>query len=516
MARQAKYAALFLAGMLALAVWLLWFRGDNAVFGGTQRWGRGPLKVSERTYYTERIRAVVNTWRDIALRAKRDDSGRIEDPVFTCLVVDTAARRVWIESNGHVLADSEAELPPQMEWKLRRSAPEGTVELAPLRRFRIPGIDSARLSPERIALIGTLKAQEYLHFSFGPSGDFGALSYGSGPCNVKFNYDSLSQTRGQETYGSVVVNDADYEQAKATFGASGAVASESAALSEAKAAWRRVEKALYREIERQVVIQGLPLRRLEVTCGPDCTAASADLTAARGSGLFDAFRHGPSSAEVYLRIDYLGDDVWYARSGPHPQQGVPGPIRLDLEFLVPIAGKIAREDVASLLAKGRRKQEDVQPPSKWRANLPNGASVEFIGLCERPSGGKQWWGPDGSPLGYAPYSNYERHDSPPGDISAYEIAWRIQAAQGYGSGTRVSFEGRSASGPRQIYDRYGNLLRGELEARDYVCDKLRTKTTLKIGVQVNKDEFAWTTFKNVSLVRGENQGFEIVEGEASE
>jgi len=195
---------------------------------------------------------------------------------------------------------------------------------------------------------------------------------------------------------------------------------------------------------------------------------------------------------------------------------MPIPPRLDLEFLIPVAGQIAKEDVPALLAQGRRKQEDIRPPSKWRANLSNGATVEFIGVCERPNGGRQWWGPDGSPLGYAPYLNYKGHDSPPGDIAAYEMAWRIHPAQGSGSGTRVSFEGRSGSGRRQVYDRYGNLVRGELEAHDYVCDKSRTKTTLKIGVPGSNGEVAWATCKNISLVRGENQGFEMIEGEAGE
>jgi hypothetical protein len=149
-------------------------------------------------------------------------------------------------------------------------------------------------------------------------------------------------------------------------------------------------------------------------------------------------------------------------------------------------------------------------------NLPNGASIEFIGIRERSSDGKPWWGPDGSPLGYAPYPDREGYRSPAGDIAAYEMAWRIHTAQGSGSGTRVQFEGRSGSGRRQVFDRYGDLIREGLETHDYVCDKSRTKTTLKIGVPGSNGEVAWATCKNISLVRGENQGFEMIEGEAGE
>ncbi|HBG78470.1 MAG TPA: hypothetical protein DDW84_06465 [Phycisphaerales bacterium] len=36
----------------------------------------------------------------------------------------------------------------------------------------------------------------------------------------------------------------------------------------------------------------------------------------------------------------------------------------------------------------------------FKATLSNGVTVELIGVCEHPSKGKQWWGPDGEPLGY--------------------------------------------------------------------------------------------------------------------
>ena len=38
--------------------------------------------------------------------------------------------------------------------------------------------------------------------------------------------------------------------------------------------------------------------------------------------------------------------------------------------------------------------------SKFVATLPNGVSVELVGICEHPSKGKQWWRPDGQRLDY--------------------------------------------------------------------------------------------------------------------
>jgi hypothetical protein len=37
-------------------------------------------------------------------------------------------------------------------------------------------------------------------------------------------------------------------------------------------------------------------------------------------------------------------------------------------------------------------------PKQFAATLPNGVTVELVGVCEYPSAGKQWWRPDGTPF----------------------------------------------------------------------------------------------------------------------
>jgi len=262
-------------------------------------------------------------------------------------------------------------------------------------------------------------------------------------------------------------------------------------------------------------MQGLPLQNLEVTCGPDCTAASVYLFAAPNRRL-SIFHRKPASASIYLHIDYLGDDVWYAKSTPDPKAGALASVPLDLEFLIPVSGKIASENVATLLAQGRRKQqEDIVPPSKWRVDLPNGASVEFIGICENPTYGRQWWGPDGSELGYTPYVSYEPYGFPRTDRTIYEIAWRIHTPDIH-RGVTSTLEGSLGSHPHQVFDRYGNPLPGRMDARGHVFDKSQKKTTVRIGIRLTGGGYTWVTFKNISLVPGENQGFEIIKSEATE
>jgi hypothetical protein len=510
MARRVKYSLLLLAALLTLAIWLLWIRGDAA-----PPWGQGKLRVSERAYYASRINSAINAARVLAGQSGRHNQDEARDSPYVLLVIDTVRKEMWVESNGRVVQEYHTDLPRSMDWKLYRSTPDGTTtELPSLGRFRLPADSKTRLFfPEYVSLVGARGRRESLAFSFS-SNDSGQV-HSEGPWTPQSVRWPLSpkQVNQDGSYESIILSEGDYEKAKAGFKTTDLTPDEPTRLSENKAAWRRVEKALYQEIERQVSIQGLPLQNLEVTCGPDCSAASAYVFGARGG--LAIFHHGPSSASVYLCIDYLGDDVWYARSAPHPLQRATGPIRLDLEFLVSAEGPIASERRPSLLAEGRRRQQASTSTSKWRVNLPNGVTIEFIGVCENPSGGKQWWGPDGSPLGYRPYFNDERCVQVQADGPVYEIVYRVSFPACKRSGVRQ--QGFFEISHVRIQNRYGNVGPDpELHAAGYTFGGSTKKATLWLGTHVDDGQYAWATFKNISLVRGEDQGFEIVEGQGPE
>jgi len=514
-AKQAKYVFLLLAAVLALAVWLRWLRDDAAGSGGAPAWGQGELEVSEWGYYMSRISSAIDTARSLGQRPESSSQGQARDSACAYLVVDTSRKELWIESDGRILPEYHTDLPPSMEWKLYRSTPDGTTGLPPFGRFRLPLQDNNRFVRERVSLLGTQGRRESLCFSFGP--DTGGSHYTQGsvwsPQSINWS-SSLKQAVSEESSQSIIVSDAEYEKAKAQFGAADSVQVEPAALRENRATWMRAEKRLYQEIDRRISMQGLRLWELNVTCGPDYTAASATLRAGR-SGVLSAFRDGPPSAHVYLQIDSLGNNVWYAKSAPHPLRPMPQRLLLDMEFLISATGQVPKKDRPTLLAEGRRRQREIRPqsPSEWRVNLPNGVTIEFIGLCENPSGGRQWWGPDGSPLGFAPYVNYEPYGMQREDRTVYEIAWRIHAPEQGQSSIHSSFEGTVGSYGREVHDRYGNRIFGGLQDTGCAFDRSRETTTLKVGVSVDDGPFAWATLKNISLVPGKNQGFEIIPGE---
>ena len=48
--------------------------------------------------------------------------------------------------------------------------------------------------------------------------------------------------------------------------------------------------------------------------------------------------------------------------------------------------------------------ENPTAQAEFKATLPSGVTVELVGVSYHPSEGRQWWRPDGSPLGNAPYA----------------------------------------------------------------------------------------------------------------
>ncbi|HUS71786.1 MAG TPA: NosD domain-containing protein, partial [Sedimentisphaerales bacterium] len=64
-----------------------------------------------------------------------------------------------------------------------------------------------------------------------------------------------------------------------------------------------------------------------------------------------------------------------------------------------------------------------KPENIFAARLPNGVTVELVGVCEHPSEGKQWWGLDGQPI----EKPYERLNYPErsGESKLYEVVYRL-------------------------------------------------------------------------------------------
>jgi hypothetical protein len=240
--------------------------------------------------------------------------------------------------------------------------------------------------------------------------------------------------------------------------------------------------------------------------GPDYSAAIGSVTAGHARLLRLPWQRSRSES-VSLRIDHLGNDVWYARSAaPSHVAASKGP-GLDIELLVSAGGRIPAGERRRLLDEGRSRQASVtQVPSKWRMVLPSGAGIELIGICENPSAGRTWWGPDGSLLDYRPYFNDEpcprQYVTTGQDI--YEIAWVT-----HGPGVSASVYRELRELMQQMRDRYGETLFTPCAAY-FAVDKSTQVTNLTFQVQTQGKGSEWVVFRDVSLVRGEDHGCEII------
>ena len=71
--------------------------------------------------------------------------------------------------------------------------------------------------------------------------------------------------------------------------------------------------------------------------------------------------------------------------------------------------------------------EKASDSSEFETTLPNGVTVELIGICKHPSEGKQWWRPDGSKLDQRPFEKlYARLNAM---REVYELALKIENPQ---------------------------------------------------------------------------------------
>jgi len=484
----------------------LYFRWSSAGGGSNPkvRWGRGNLATSERAYSSSRMGRIIKNWQHTTRFAEIDRDGRFKDSYKTLLVIDLDKQAIWIEENGRIQENNYTELPEGTKWEFCHTTPQTNNELTGRTVLKIRGLNSNRHTPERFSFIANGREG-----SFSLSFNSTSLSQSSGTGSRKrsaFNFKS-SSNKGGDLYGSLIVTDAEYQQYHQSFSEpalsppeeKSRQAKDYAALEEKKVIWQKNEECLYIEIERQVRKKGYTLRSLKVEPGPDFSAGHAELRG-HNKTFLHRFFGGVSSVEAYLNIDYLGDNIWYAKSVAHPLHPIMPRQELKLEFLICPEGNLSDSREKEFLTKGWRKQQQYTPvpETPWKAILSNGTTVEFIGICENPSAGKQWWGPDGSPLDYVPYINVEPYDRAREDRKVFEFAWRIQKL-GDGGAIRYSMEGSTGSYGKQIHDRYGNRIIEGLSAEGHGFDASRQKTSFRLGF-TDKD---WKTALTIKDTAGE-------------
>ena len=494
------FITLALLALGAISLWMF-LHGPQTGDAPPVRWKPGRLTVSERACCVDRFERLLHTWRQTGSDA----------PNEVCLAIDTTRRSVWVERKGLPLEGCLVDLLDWMDWTVHRTDANGTRQLADHLRLVRRTAQSKQPLPERIWLVGKSTSGEIL--ALHSDGNSFGSRYGIRPFDSGLKVPVLQD--GTNYCASMVVSDAEYHASQSSWAqddADTALDSEPPGnnIKEHKDAWSKVEKRIYQAIEGQIIRADLELHQLHVVPGPDYSAAHAEATVLKQGLLRDMLDPG-AAPSIHLKIDYLGDEVWYIRSGDDPWRRLYGTMQQEsprLEFLVSAGEAIKSKDRSRWIEKGRRIPiGPILPYTRWRAELTNGVTVEFIGIREYPSESGQWWGPDGSLLGYVPCLNTKPPTHGAGDQKVVAIAWRMQRPNGARNmSTQFSFEGGFPSYSGQPCDRYGVRLI-DVHCHSHAFEKSQTKTTLILGADIDGQGMQRVRFKNVSLVPGEDFGF---------
>lgn len=500
-------AAVLLAGAYSVWVWPT-DPNDDAV----ANWGKGPLSQIERAYYSRRVKRTVDFWQAAAnWAAQWRDNGRIEQPNHSFLVIDIEKPAVWVEYQGQVVEALHCALPKSMKWSIHHLTPEGPKELTGIVRLQVRGVYTSRIFAETIFLAGTSREG---HMTFQIRSNTCGSGQGSGGQPVLPTY-SDDKPDHEDPYRSILVDEQEYAaylaglEAEDQGGLVDALFHGSDVLKANVTKWQDAEKHLLVEIRRQVSQMGYDLHRVRGETGPDFLAGHFEVRG-QSDSLFAS-----RSVEYYFNYEYLGQDVWHVFSAPGRFLR-PMKMRneIGLQFLVCPGRELTSEETQQWLDKGRSIYAQAPPaPSKWQATLDNNVVVEFIGLCENPSAGRTWFGPDGRELDYVPYTNFRHYGKKGDQRPAYEFAWKVNwPSQGGGRGSTSSLEGAQGSYGHMHSDRYGQDIIEGLETEGYSFKEGQTKTTLKMGLKLGEADYSRVRFENISLVRGRDMGFRIALG----
>ncbi|MHC4212359.1 MAG: hypothetical protein ACYSWP_03190 [Planctomycetota bacterium] len=371
------------------------------MLGDPFAWGHGKLTVSERTYYKNRFEKITQQWGGSPKSVERNDEGVLTGDYDVYLVIDTNKPGMWIEDKGVVQQDYYMDLPEGMKWQFYRCFATGKEDLPAKVRFKIRGYYSSRVYPEKICLHG--HGRSFDHLSFYITSRNGSSDYGGSRYKVQQFGGSYDEDK--EYYDSIVVSETEYAQFLESIGNEGLGGKSGEgykAIEDANVSrWLGIEKRLYQQIEEQVSWSEYVLDKLVVSDGGDYTRAFAKIEADYEEGLLDfirpRYRHF-REAECRLRIDYLGESIWYAKSIPSFEWNKRMQ-SLDLEFLVAGNKKLSKKERRNWIEKGRKEYPvETNPTSKWKGTLANGVVVEL--LCVRGANGI--WGADGSGIDYDP------------------------------------------------------------------------------------------------------------------
>jgi len=148
-----------------------------------------------------------------------------------------------------------------------------------------------------------------------------------------------------------------------------------------------------------------------------------------------------------------------------------------------------------------REIDDNTENPEFKAALPNGVTVELIGVCEHPSEGKQWWSPEGLLLKEAPYDKIQEtpfileqlFSGMTGNLQRIELALRVITPTE--TPPKVGWRMESTG---HIYYMEKILKDGRIapQLKAFVAAVSSEDKTIEVKLSING---SWIRFKNIAL-----------------
>ena len=155
---------------------------------------------------------------------------------------------------------------------------------------------------------------------------------------------------------------------------------------------------------------------------------------------------------------------------------------------VPVGCALSNREAKDLSSQIDKDASENSEDSEFKKTLPNGVTVELIGVCEHPSEGKQWWNANGKAIDIEPYDNNPGKVFPDEKQITREMAIKLYGKNATVNDAHLRWEIPNSSTSSGTVEKHGQQLR-DVQAVVLGVDKKNKKLDFELGIAAGK----WST-----------------------
>ncbi|MBN1972621.1 MAG: hypothetical protein JW787_03210 [Sedimentisphaerales bacterium] len=477
-------------------------------------WGRGKMAASERGYYEYRLRAIGNKWRKTFVDHGYNRDGLARDGYDSFLVIDTLNGAMWVETRGNIARQDYCDLPANMKWKIYRTSNGKNEDIPKVLKLKMRGIWTGQEYPEMYCFHGIDRSKDSFSI-YVTSGDI-FTDYGGSGYNIQ-NWEKPAKPINTENYFKpLIVSDAEWLAYQNKYGTAAIPQNSDKDNQNQEAKLYDSLKKICQYIELETARHGHKLdylHRYEIAS--NYNAIKGEMSLDDDGGSIIPIRRRRIHEDNLFRAQLLDDDLWYVQTFPEENGRIrPNDEVLNFAFAMQ-DGKILSKADFKKLSDDIKDRFAVEAPINpdWIQKMANGAEVELLGICYRPSFGGKWWGPDGKYLEYEPYYGSESGGmSNKDEICYYDIAFRIYWPSGTNrtsnSVTSIKSITPGTTGSTGMSSG-GNHPASRIYLLNVQANKDLNELDVQVDIELQKQKPQSVVFRAIPLAPGNSKNFKI-------